>query len=160
MTALAVSLGLVPIALGNGACVEVQKPLATVVIGGVISANLLTLLVLPTLFVLVGSREHPGGRDSVVVLRADVAHRFIVGRHRRTAITALIGLRMSIIATIMNSATGQPIQKMTFGRMPKPWASFNLESGELVTADRVHVGKPAPGKFVAPVEVWVTPKAK
>jgi hypothetical protein len=65
---------------------------------------------------------------------------------------------MSVVATIMNSATGQPIQKMTFGRMPKPWASFNLETGELVTADRVQVGKPAPGKFVAPVEVWVTPK--
>ena len=65
---------------------------------------------------------------------------------------------MSIIATIMNSATGQPIQKMTFGRMPKPWASFNLASGELVTADRVHVGKLAAGKFMAQVEVWVTPK--
>ena len=61
-------------------------------------------------------------------------------------------------ATIINSATGQPIHKVTFGRMPKPWATFNLASGELVTADRVHVGKPAPGKFVAPVEVWVTPK--
>ncbi|MCW2370984.1 hypothetical protein [Sphingobium sp. B11D3D] len=66
---------------------------------------------------------------------------------------------MSVIATIMNSATGQPVQKMTFGRMPKPWASFNLESGELVTIDRVQVGKPAPGKFVASVEVWVTPKS-
>lgn len=65
---------------------------------------------------------------------------------------------MSIIATIMNSRSGQPIQKMTFGRMPKPWASFNLATGELVTADRVNVGKPAPGKFAAPVEVWVTPK--
>ena len=65
---------------------------------------------------------------------------------------------MSVIATIMNSATGRPIQKMTFGRMPKPWASFTLESGELVTAERIHVGKPAPGKFVAPVEVWVTRK--
>lgn len=65
---------------------------------------------------------------------------------------------MSIIATIMNSTTGQPIQKLTFGRMPKPWASFNLASGELVTADRVEVGKPAPGKFVVPVSVWVTPK--
>lgn len=66
---------------------------------------------------------------------------------------------MSIKATIMNTATGQPIQTMIFGRMPKPWASFNLETGELVTADRVQVGKPAPGKFIAPVEVWVTPKA-
>ena len=69
-----------------------------------------------------------------------------------------IGGGMSIIATIMNTATGQPIQKIKFERMPKPWAKFNLESGELVTADRVNVGKPAPGKFIAPVEVWVTPK--
>ena len=65
---------------------------------------------------------------------------------------------MPIVATIMNTATGQPIQKMTFGRMPKPWASFNLETGELVSADRVEVGKPAPGKVVVPVSVWVTPK--
>jgi len=66
---------------------------------------------------------------------------------------------MSVVATIMNSATGQPIQKMTFGRMPKPWISFNLATGELVTADRIQIGKPAPGKFVAPVEVWVTLKS-
>ncbi len=69
-----------------------------------------------------------------------------------------IGVRMSIVATVMNSTTGQAIQKMTFGRMPKPWVSFHLETGERVTADRVNVGKPAPGKFVASVEVWVTPK--
>lgn len=67
---------------------------------------------------------------------------------------------MSIIATIMNAATGQPIQKMKFERMPKPWISFNLETGELVTAERIDVGKPAPGKFIAPVDIWVTPKPK
>nr|WP_295667582.1 hypothetical protein [Sphingomonas sp.] len=66
---------------------------------------------------------------------------------------------MGVTATIMNTATGQPIQRMVFGRMPKPWVSFNLETGELVTADRVEVGKPAPGKFTVPVTVWVTPKA-
>jgi hypothetical protein len=76
----------------------------------------------------------------------------------RRVVRHLVSTVMSIIATVMNSATGQPIQKMTFGRMPKPWVSFNLDTGELVTADRVHVGKPAPGKFAAPVEVWVTPK--
>lgn len=65
---------------------------------------------------------------------------------------------MSIIATIMNTATGQPIQKLKFERMPKPWVTFHLETGERVTADRVAVGKPAPGKFISPVEVWVTPK--
>ena len=65
---------------------------------------------------------------------------------------------MSIVATIMNTVTGLPVQKMTFERMPKPWASFNLTTGELVTAERIHVGKPALGKFIAPVEVWVKVK--
>ena len=51
------------------------------------------------------------------------------------------GRPMSIIATIMNSATGQPIQKMTFQRMPKPWVTFHLATGEMVTADRVNVGQ-------------------
>lgn len=73
-------------------------------------------------------------------------------------IRAGYGRGMSIIATVMNTATGQPIQRFTFGRMPKPWVSFTLETGERVTADRVEVGKPAPGKFAVPVSVWVTPK--
>ncbi|EGD60368.1 hypothetical protein Y88_0016 [Novosphingobium nitrogenifigens DSM 19370] len=67
---------------------------------------------------------------------------------------------MAIIATIMNTVTGRPLQKMTFGRMPKPWTSFNLETGELVSAERIEIGKPAPGKVVTPVEVWVTVKPK
>jgi hypothetical protein len=67
---------------------------------------------------------------------------------------------MGITATIMNTATGQPIQKMSFGRMPKPWASFTLESGELVAAERIDVGKPAPGKFTVPISIWVTVKPR
>lgn len=50
MTALVASLGFVPMALATGAGAEVQRPLATVVIGGLISATLLTLLVLPSLY--------------------------------------------------------------------------------------------------------------
>lgn len=64
---------------------------------------------------------------------------------------------MSITATIMNASTGQPIQKMAFGRMPRVGAGFVLETGERVTAQRVDVGKPAPGKFGTPVDIWVTP---
>ncbi|NTZ42552.1 hypothetical protein G7A66_05525 [Altererythrobacter sp. SALINAS58] len=64
---------------------------------------------------------------------------------------------MSIVTTIMNSTTGRPIQKMTFGRMPKPWASFTLSTGELVTAERIDVVKPAPGKFLASITIWVSP---
>ncbi len=57
MTALVASLGFVPMALGHGAGAEVQKPLATVVIGGLISATLLTLFVLPTLYARFGRRR-------------------------------------------------------------------------------------------------------
>jgi cobalt-zinc-cadmium resistance protein CzcA len=50
MTALVASLGFVPMALATGAGAEVQRPLATVVIGGIISSTLLTLVVLPALY--------------------------------------------------------------------------------------------------------------
>jgi len=52
MTAAVASLGFLPMALSNGAGAEVQRPLATVVIGGLLSATLLTLFVLPSLYLL------------------------------------------------------------------------------------------------------------
>jgi cobalt-zinc-cadmium resistance protein CzcA len=52
MTALVASLGFVPMAIATGAGAEVQRPLATVVIGGIISSTVLTLLVLPALYML------------------------------------------------------------------------------------------------------------
>jgi cobalt-zinc-cadmium resistance protein CzcA len=55
MTALVASLGFLPMALSTGMGAEVQRPLATVVIGGVISSTLLTLLVLPALYDLFAS---------------------------------------------------------------------------------------------------------
>jgi cobalt-zinc-cadmium resistance protein CzcA len=57
MTALVASLGFLPMALATGAGAEVQKPLATVVIGGLISATLLTLLILPALYKMIGRRR-------------------------------------------------------------------------------------------------------
>lgn len=53
MTALVASLGFVPMAFNSGTGAEVQRPLATVVIGGIISATLLTLVLLPALYKLV-----------------------------------------------------------------------------------------------------------
>jgi heavy metal efflux system protein len=50
MTALVASLGFAPMALATGTGVQVQKPIATVVIGGLISATQLTLFVLPALY--------------------------------------------------------------------------------------------------------------
>ena len=62
MTALVASLGFVPMAINVGAGAEVQRPLATVVIGGIISSTVLTLLVLPALYSLVHGRDTPADR--------------------------------------------------------------------------------------------------
>lgn len=58
MTALVASLGFVPMALATGTGAEVQRPIATVVIGGLVSATLLTLFVLPALYLLLGRGRH------------------------------------------------------------------------------------------------------
>lgn len=57
MTALVASLGFVPMALSHGAGAEVQRPLATVVIGGIISSTFLTLVLLPTLYEWIERRK-------------------------------------------------------------------------------------------------------
>ncbi len=57
MTALVASLGFIPMALSTGFGAEVQRPLATVVVGGVLSSTLLTLLVLPVLYRVTSKRE-------------------------------------------------------------------------------------------------------
>ena len=62
MTALVASLGFIPMALATGTGSEVQRPLATVVIGGIVSSTLLTLVVLPALYKIVHEREEKGGQ--------------------------------------------------------------------------------------------------
>ena len=57
MTATVASLGFLPMALSHGAGAEVQKPLATVVIGGLLSATFLTLFVLPLLYILFSGKK-------------------------------------------------------------------------------------------------------
>jgi cobalt-zinc-cadmium resistance protein CzcA len=59
MTAMVASLGFVPMAIATGAGAEVQRPLATVVIGGIISSTILTLLVLPALYALFRRESQP-----------------------------------------------------------------------------------------------------
>jgi cobalt-zinc-cadmium resistance protein CzcA len=61
MTALVASLGFIPMALATGTGAEVQRPLATVVIGGILSSTMLTLLVLPLLYQIVHREDDTGG---------------------------------------------------------------------------------------------------
>lgn len=65
MTGLVAALGFLPMALNTGVGAEVQRPLATVVIGGILSDNLLTLFILPALYSLFGGRDvRPGDQKS------------------------------------------------------------------------------------------------
>jgi cobalt-zinc-cadmium resistance protein CzcA len=63
MTALVAALGFVPMALSQGAGAEVQRPLASVVIGGITTSTLLTLIVLPTLYEIIEQRAQRGGEE-------------------------------------------------------------------------------------------------
>jgi cobalt-zinc-cadmium resistance protein CzcA len=63
MTALVASFGFIPMAVSHGAGAEIQRPLATVVIGGVITSTLLTLIVLPTLYERLERRAHDDADD-------------------------------------------------------------------------------------------------
>jgi cobalt-zinc-cadmium resistance protein CzcA len=71
MTALVASLGFVPMALATGAGAEVQRPLATVVIGGIISSTFLTLILLPVLYEWLEGRrsksEAPGSGEAPIL---------------------------------------------------------------------------------------------
>jgi Putative silver efflux pump len=59
MTALVASFGFVPMAIATGTGAEVQRPLATVVIGGILSSTMLTLLVLPILYWFAHRQDQP-----------------------------------------------------------------------------------------------------
>lgn len=67
LTASAAALGFLPMAVSGSAGAEVQRPLATVVVGGLISATLLTLVVLPVLYVLFNSKKEGGNKTPKTV---------------------------------------------------------------------------------------------
>lgn len=64
MTAASASLGVLPIAIGWGADAELQQPLAVVLIGGLITSTLLTLILLPCLYPHIARRIRPAAPES------------------------------------------------------------------------------------------------
>jgi cobalt-zinc-cadmium resistance protein CzcA len=81
MTATVASLGFLPMALSSGAGAEVQKPLATVVIGGLITATILTLVVLPLLYIIFSKKKkvNPSVPKVAVMLLVAVGFSFFGG---------------------------------------------------------------------------------
>jgi cobalt-zinc-cadmium resistance protein CzcA len=68
MTALVAALGFLPMAISTGSGAEVQRPLATVVIGGLITSTLLTLVLLPTLYYLIFKRKWMKSAGMIIIL--------------------------------------------------------------------------------------------
>jgi hypothetical protein len=79
MTALVASLGFVPMAFNTGIGAEVQRPLATVVIGGIVSSTLLTLLVLPGLYLIGRARGSGRIQEAEPDSRRAVATAVVIG---------------------------------------------------------------------------------
>jgi cobalt-zinc-cadmium resistance protein CzcA len=73
MTALVASLGFIPMAIATGTGAEVQRPLATVVIGGVLSSTVLTLLVLPLLYRWAHRRDEEEAPEAVPTTKLESA---------------------------------------------------------------------------------------
>ena len=73
MTALVASVGFIPMAMSTSAGAEVQRPLATVVIGGLISSTVLTLLVLPTVYAWLEERRLVRARNVAGIPGIDAA---------------------------------------------------------------------------------------
>lgn len=107
MTAAVASLGFLPMALSNSAGAEVQRPLATVVIGGLITATLLTLFVLPCLYVLFSSKEGNGKMKAphVAVMLMIMAVLSLFPRPAAQAQTKPLSLRDCINSALQHNLT-------------------------------------------------------
>ncbi|MEK0414327.1 MAG: hypothetical protein RL070_1815 [Bacteroidota bacterium] len=98
MTALVPSLGFIPMAISTGAGGEVQKPLATVVIGGLILSTLLTLFVLPVMYILFEmGTKYLKGKKLIVMLGA-----LLIGASAHSQVS--IQLNAAIDSAIKNNA--------------------------------------------------------
>jgi cobalt-zinc-cadmium resistance protein CzcA len=82
MTALVASFGFVPMAISTGAGAEVQRPLATVVIGGIVSATFLTLVLLPTLYEWIERKQQPAEPSDVPAISSETYETDTIN-HRR-----------------------------------------------------------------------------
>lgn len=124
MTALVASLGFLPMALSHGSGAEVQKPLATVVIGGLISATLLTLVVLPCLYLLIEKRKSGRGGMNVAALLAliVISYQGMAQQHKQISIDEAVKMALQNNQTLM--AVSQEIdvavyQKRLSTELPK-----------------------------------------
>jgi cobalt-zinc-cadmium resistance protein CzcA len=137
MTAAVASLGFLPMALSNGAGAEVQRPLATVVIGGLISATVLTLFVLPSLYLLFdGPLKVRIPAKTLVVIAAILLGNLAYAQPApnpiglEAAIKLALEKNRSVQAARLNEETGRHLQGTAFDIAK---TNFNADYGQVST---------------------------
>ena len=154
MTALVASLGFLPMALSQGAGGEVQKPLATVVIGGLITSTLLTLFVIPILYFFLerGLRVKKKGIVTAAMLvlvstYASAQTGLTLDQSVQTALTRNQGVeaaRRSILASQALRGTAREVTKTSVTALLGQYNSYKFDQN--LTVSQVI---PAPGVFRA-----------
>ncbi len=130
MTACVASLGFLPMALSTGPGAEVQRPLATVVIGGLISATLLTLFVLPCLYYIIERHNkkisHPLIIAISIILLASISTHTVYAQDMDNKATAKMSLQ-TLIDRIPNHSISMTVAQMRekyFSTMQKTYNPF------------------------------------
>lgn len=142
MTATVASLGFLPMALSTSAGAEVQKPLATVVIGGLISATLLTLFVLPLLYIIFNKKVQFSKRRSmniftmIIILLISVIGPTVNAQNQRVidvneAIRIALKNNRNIIAHDYEIKSAQSLLQTA---MELPKLDFNVQLGQYNSA--------------------------
>jgi len=145
MTAAVASLGFLPMALSTSAGAEVQKPLATVVIGGLITATILTLIILPVFYIFFSSGRLRGLKKSKSLKALIIGLSFLSGSSFLNNIAAqevkYVGVQDAIRIAhdnnlmIRSSALSLEAQKTLKGASFNPGkTSFDLEYGQINSA--------------------------
>lgn len=136
MTAAVASLGFLPMALSNGAGAEVQRPLATVVIGGLITATFLTLFVLPALYLLFDIKPKTKPNAAVIILGLMLASGF--SAHAQTVPVNVenaveIALKNNLqVKGAQLSEQADKLRQKTYLDIPK--AEISADYGQINTA--------------------------
>ena len=127
MTAMVASLGFLPMALSTGAGAEVQKPLATVVIGGLITATFLTLFVLPALYIIFNSKLNPRSNMKIainsmlilcILISAKTNAQTLIIRNSDDAINIALKNNLSLKESSLQVQAQQALQRTAF-ELPK-----------------------------------------
>jgi len=129
MTAAVASLGFLPMAISTSNGAEVQKPLATVVIGGLISSTILTLIVLPVLYVLFDKGKRKINSRVVVLITVFILATPFTGISQSNVLTLDKAFEIALnnnlqLKSSQSNVDLQAKLKQTSGEIPKPYFEF------------------------------------